>query len=331
VRPNKTSKIFSLILGALLFAFCFEVRGQAAEKIARIGYMAAPTSSAELPRIDAFRQGLRALGYVEGHNIAIDYRFADGKFERLPEVAAELVRLKVDVLIAVSTNAALVAKRATSTIPILFIGVSGPIEAGLVESLARPGGNITGLTNIASVLSGKRLEVLKETIPKLSRIAVLWDPQNPGSSLQWKESEIAAKELSLQIYPMEVSSANKYESAFNEAMKARSAALAVTLNPLAASNQKRLVELAAKYRLPAIYAREDFANNGGLMSYGPSHAAEGRDAARLVDKILKGAKPADLPVEQPTKFEFIVNLKAAKQIGLTIPPNVLARADRVIR
>jgi len=320
-----------LILGALLFAFCFAVRGQAAEKIARIGYMAAPTSSAELPRIDAFRQGLRALGYVEGHNIAIDYRFADGKFERLPEVAAELVRLKVDVLIAVSTNAALVAKRATSTIPILFIGVSGPIEAGLVESLARPGGNITGLTNIASVLSGKRLEVLKETIPKLSRIAVLWDPQNPGSSLQWKESEIAAKELSLQIYPMEVSSANKYESAFNEAMKARSAALAVTLNPLAASNQKRLVELAAKYRLPAIYAREDFANNGGLMSYGPSHAAEGRDAARLVDKILKGAKPADLPVEQPTKFEFIVNLKAAKQIGLTIPPNVLARADRVIR
>jgi putative tryptophan/tyrosine transport system substrate-binding protein len=331
VRPNKTSKIFSLILGALLFAFCFEVRGQAAEKIARIGYMAAPTSSAELPRIDAFRQGLRALGYVEGHNIAIDYRFADGKFERLPEVAAELVRLKVDVLIAVSTNAALVAKRATSTIPILFIGVSGPIEAGLVESLARPGGNITGLTNIASVLSGKRLEVLKETIPKLSRIAVLWDPQNPGSSLQWKESEIAAKELGLRIYPMEVSSANKYESAFNEAMKARSAALAVTLNPLAASNQKRLVELAAKYRLPAIYAREDFANNGGLMSYGPSHAAEGRDAARLVDKILKGAKPADLPVEQPTKFEFIVNLKAAKQIGLTIPPNVLARADRVIR
>ena len=331
MRPNKTSKIFSLILGALLFAFCFAVRGQAAEKIARIGYMAAPTSSAELPRIDAFRQGLRALGYVEGHNIAIDYRFADGKFERLPEVAAELVRLKVDVLIAVSTNAALVAKRATSTIPILFIGVSGPIEAGLVESLARPGGNITGLTNIASVLSGKRLEVLKETIPKLSRIAVLWDPQNPGSSLQWKECEIAAKELGLRIYPMEVSSVNKYESAFNEAMKARSAALAVTLSPLAASNQKRLVELAAKYRLPAIYAREDFANNGGLMSYGPSHAAEGRDAARLVDKIIKGAKPADLPVEQPTKFEFVINLQAAKQIGLTIPPNVLARADKVIR
>lgn len=321
----------TLTLCAALLAFCFPVRAQQTKKIPRIGYLAAPTSSTELPRIDAFRQGLRSLGYVEGQNIAIDYRFADGKLERLPEVAAELVRLKVDVIIAISTNGALAAKRATSTIPIFFIGVAGPVEAGLVESLAQPGGNITGLTNIASVLSGKRLEVLKETISKLFRVAVLWDPQNPGSSLQWKESEIAARELSLQIYSMEVSSANKYESAFNEAMNARSAALTVTLNPLAVSNQKRLVELAAKNRLPAIYAREDFANNGGLMSYGPSYAAEGRDAARLVDKILKGAKPADLPVEQPTKFELVINLKAAKQIGLTIPPSVLARADKVIK
>jgi putative ABC transport system substrate-binding protein len=232
---------------------------------------------------------------------------------------------------AISTNGALAAKRATNTIPIIFIGVAGPVEAGLVESLARPGENITGLTNIASVLSGKRLEVLKETVPKLSRVAVLWDPQNPGSSLQWKESEIAARELSLQIFSMEVSSANKYESAFNEAMKARSAALAVTLNPLAVSNQNTVVELVEKNRLPAIYTREDFVSSGGLMSYGPTYAREGRDAARLVDKILKGAKPADLPVEQPTKFELIINLKAAKQIGLTIPPNVLARADRVIR
>jgi len=300
-------------------------------KIPRIGYLVAQTSTAELPRIDAFRQGLHALGYVEGQNIAIDYRFTDGKLERLPEVAAELVSLKVNVLITISTNAALAAKGATSTIPIFFMGVSSPIEAGLVKSLARPGANITGLTNIASVLSGKRLEILKETLPKLSRIAVLWDPQNAGSSAQWKESEIAAKELSLQIYSMEVSSADKYESAFKGASTAGSAALGVTLNPLAASNQKRVVELAAKNRLPAIYARDDFVNNGGLMSYGPSYAADGRDAARLVDKILKGAKPADLPVEQPTKFEFIVNLKTAKQIGLTIPPNVLARADKVIR
>jgi putative ABC transport system substrate-binding protein len=323
--------IVVLSLAAILVALCLPVNAQQAKKIPRLGYLAAPVSSAELPRVDAFRQGLRSLGYVEGQNIAIDYRFADGKLERLPELAAELVRLKVDVIIAISTNGALAAKRATSTIPIFFMGVAGPVEAGLVKSLAQPGGNITGLTNIASVLSGKRLEVLRETISKLTRVAVLWDPQNPGSSLQWKESEMAARELSLQIYSLAVSSANKYESAFNEAIKARTAALAVTLNPLAVSNQERLVELVAKTRLPAIYAREDFANSGGLMSYGPSYGAEGRDAARLVDKILKGAKPADLPVEQPTKFELVINLKTAKQIGLTIPPNVLARADRVIR
>ena len=213
--------ITALTLWAALFAFWFPVRAQQPKKIPRIGYFAAQASSAELPRIDAFRQGLRALGYVEGQNIVIDYRFTDGKLERLPEVAAELVRLKVDVLIAISTNAAVAAKRATSTIPILFMGVSGPIEAGLVGSLARPGGNITGLTNIASVLSGKRLEFLKEILPKLSRVAVLWDPHNPGSSLQWKESEIAAKELSLPIFSMDVSRADKYESAFHEAIRAR--------------------------------------------------------------------------------------------------------------
>jgi len=274
---------------------------------------------------------LRALGYVEGQNIAIDYRSTDGKLERLPEVAAELVRLKVDVLIAISTNAAQAAKRATTTIPIFFMGVSDPIEAGLVGSLARPGGNITGLTNVMSVLSGKRLELLKETVPKLSRVAVLWDPRNPGSATQWKESEIAAKELSLQLYSMEVSSADKYESGFEGATKTGNAALAVTLNPLVASNQKRVVDLAAQNRLPAIYARDDFVSNGGLMSYGPSYAADGRDAARLVDKILKGTKPAELPVEQPTKFELVINLKTAKVLGLTIPPVVLMRAEKVIK
>jgi putative ABC transport system substrate-binding protein len=201
----------------------------------------------------------------------------------------------------------------------------------LVESLARPGGNITGLTNIAPVLSGKRLELLKETVPKLTRVSVLWDPQNPGSTPQWKESQVAAKELGLQLYSMEVSSADKYESAFKEAKKARNSALAVTLNPLANSNQKRIVDLAAHNRLPAIYARRDYVDSGGLMSYGQDLAADGRDAARLIDKILKGAKPADLPVEQPTKFELVINLKTAKQIGLTIPPNVLARADKVIK
>jgi putative ABC transport system substrate-binding protein len=315
----------------MFFALCIPVEAQQPKKIPRIGHLAAATSSSEQPRIDAFRQSLRALGYVEGQNISIEYRFTDGKLERLPAAAGELARLKVDVLVAVSTNGALAVKNATSSIPIVFIGVSGPVEAGLVESLARPGGNITGLTNIASVLSGKRLEVLKETLPKLSRVAVLWDPQNAGSRLQWKESETAARELNLQIFSMDVSTANKFQTAFNAMIKSRSAALTVTLNPLVVSNQKTVIELVEKNRLPAIYAREDFVNNGGLMFYGPSYATEGRDAARLVDKILKGVKPADLPVEQPTKFDLVINLKAAKQIGLTIPPNVLARADRVIR
>src|SRR5499426_4174171 len=278
--------IFGLLI-ALAFVPDRLPGAEAPVKILRIGYLTANSSAVELSRIDAFRQGLRDRGYVEGQNVLIDYRLTDARFDRLPAAAAEWVRLNVDVLVANTTNAALAAKNATGAIPIFFIGVSDPVAAGLVDSFARPGGNITGLTNIASMLSGKRLELLKETVPKLSRVAVLWDPKNPGSTPQWKESEIAAKELSLQLYSIN--------------------------------------------RLPAIYARDDFVSNGGLMSYGPSYAADGRDAARLVDKILKGTKPAELPVEQPTKFEFIVNLKTAKQIGLTIPPNVLARADRVIR
>src|SRR5262245_20477930 len=324
-------KITFLTLCAVLFGLCSSAEAQKPPKVQRLGYLTANSSSVEMPRLDAFRRGLRALGHVEGQNIVIEYRFTDGKFDRLPELAAELVRLKVDVLIANTTNAALAAKNATGTIPIFFIGVSDPVAAGLVDSFARPGGNITGLTNIAPVLSGKRLELLKETVPKLTRVAVLWDPHNPGSVPQWNESQLAARELGLQLHSMEVSSANKYESAFKEATKAGSTALAVTLNPLANSNQKRIVDLAAKSRLPAIYARGEFVDNGGLMSYAPSFAADGRDAARLVDKILKGTRPADLPVEQPTKFELLINLKTAKALGLTIPPLVLMRAEKVIK
>jgi putative tryptophan/tyrosine transport system substrate-binding protein len=315
----------------LIIALGFPAEAQQSAKISRIGYLTTSSSSAEMPRLDIFRQGLRALGHIEGQNIVIEYRFTDGKFERLPELAAELVRLKVDVLVANTTNAALAAKNATRTIPIFFFGVSDPVAAGLVDSLARPGGNITGLTNIAPVLSGKRLELLKETVPKLTRVAVLWDPQNPGSTPQWNESQLAARELGLQLHSMKVSSVDKYESAFKAATKAGSTALAVTLNPLAVSNQKRIVDLAAKNRLPAIYARGDFVDNGGLMSYAPSFTADGRDAARLVDKILKGTQPADLPVEQPTKFELIINLKTAKALGLTIPPVVMMRAEKVIK
>jgi putative tryptophan/tyrosine transport system substrate-binding protein len=322
--------IFALSIGFAFVAVGF-ADAQQPSRILRVGYLTANSSAVELPRIDAFRQGLHALGYIEGQNLAIEYRYTDGKFERLSNVASELVQLNVDVLVAVTTNAALAAKNATRTIPIFFIGVSDPIGAGLVDSLARPGGNITGLTNIAPVLSGKRLELLKETVPKLSRVAVLWDPKNPGSTPQWKESELAARELDLRLHSMRVSRVDYYESAFKEATKAHSTALAVTLNPLANANQKRVVDLAAKNRLPAIYARKEFVDAGGLMSYGPTFAADGRDAARLVDKILKGAKPADLPVEQPTKFELMINLKTAKTLGLTIPPVVLFRAERVIR
>jgi putative tryptophan/tyrosine transport system substrate-binding protein len=318
------------LIGVALVPFRLAA-AQQAKKVPRIGYLTANSSSAELPRFDAFRQGLRELGHVEGQDIAIEYRHAEGNFDRLPGFAAELVGLKVDVIVGVTTNAVVAAKNATRTIPIVFIGVSDPIAARLVDSLARPGGNLTGFTNIAPVLSGKRLELLKETIPKLSRVAVLWDPQSPGSVPQWKESELAATELGLQLYSMEVSSADKYEGAFKEAIKARNGALAVTLNPVSNSNQKPIADLATKNRLPAICARGDFVDNGCLMSYGSGYLAEGRDAARYVDKILKGTKSADLPVEQPMKFELVINLKTAKQIALTIPQSVLYRADRVIK
>src|SRR5262249_18678361 len=246
--------------------------------------------------------------------------YADNKLDRLPALADELVRLKVDVLVTPSTPSALAAKNATRTIPIVFLGVVDPVGVGLVDSLARPGENITGVTSIAAELAGKRLELLKETIPNLSRVAVLWNPQDPGSAQQWKESQIPARELSLQLHSMEVSNAHKYDDAFKEAIKAHSAALAVTQSSLFIVNQKQIADLAAKTRLPGIYPREDFVASGGLMSYGANQAEALKRAALYVDKILKGAKPADLPVEQPTKFELLINLKTAKALGLTIPP-----------
>jgi putative ABC transport system substrate-binding protein len=322
---------FMWIIALLFLTISSFAEAQQAKKVQRIGYLTSNTSSAELPRFDAFRAGLRDLGHVEGQNIAIEYRHAEGKFDRLPGFASELVGLKVDVLVGVTTNAVQAAKNATRTIPIVFIGVSDPVAAEFVDSLARPGRNLTGFTNIAPVLSGKRLELLKETIPKLSRVAVLWDPQSPGSVPQWKETELAATELGLQLYSMQASSVDEYEGAFKEAVRARSGALAVTLNPVSNSNQKAIADLALKNRLPTICARGDYADNGCMMSYGPSYVAEGRDAARYVDKILKGTKPADLPVEQPMKFELVVNLNTAKQLGVNILPFVLYRADRIIK
>ena len=320
-----------LLVGALLLALGLPVDAQPPKKVSRVGYLAAVSAAADAPRLEAFRQGLRDLGYIEGQNIVIEYRHEGGGFERLPELAAELVGQKPDVLVAVTTNAAQAAKKATTTIPIVFMGVTDPVTAGLVESLARPGGNTTGITNMAAILTGKRLELLKETLPALSRVAVLWDPQAPGSVPQWQESQLPARELGLQLYSMEVSSVEKYEAAFKEAVEARNTALWVTLNPLANSNQKKIADLAVSNRLPSICARSDYSENGCMMAYGPGYGIEGRDGARYVDKILKGAKPADIPVEQPMKFELVINLQTAQKLGLTIPQSVLFQADKIIR
>lgn len=322
--------IVCLLLTILALSSFHFAQAQEPKKVLRIGYLTTATAITEMPRFDAFRHGLSRLGYVEGQNVTIEFRHTDGKFERLVDLAKDLVRLDVDVLVTVSTNAALAAKSVTKTTPIFFMGVADPVSAGLVESLSRPGGNITGLTIIAPPLAGKRLDLLRESIPKLSRVAVLWDSKAAGSVPQWKESELAATKMGLQLHSAEVTSPDQLDHAIKEA-KARTDALSVTLSPLAVSNQRQIGTLAANYRLPAIHPREDFVANGGLMSYGPNFPNEGLDGARLVAKIVKGTKPAEIPVEQPTKFELVVNLIAAKQLGLTMPPNVLARADKVIR
>jgi len=299
--------------------------------IPRIGYLAAVSLAADAPRLHAFRQGLSELGYVEGRDIVIDYRHEDRSLDRLPEAAAELVALRPNVLVGVTTNAAIAVKKAAGPLPVVFMGVTDPVNSGLVASLANPEGNATGVTNMAAILSGKRLEYLKATLPGVTRVAVLWDPKAPGSVPQWEESKQHAKSLGLTLYSMEVSSTDRYESAFARAVESGNAAVWVTLNPLANSNQLRIAELAAKYRLPSVCARSDYADNGCMMSYGPSYSFEGRDVARYVDKILKGAKPADLPVEQPTKFELVVNQKIAKRLGIGVPPAILLQADRVIK
>jgi ABC-type uncharacterized transport system substrate-binding protein len=299
-------------------------------KLAKIGWLSSTFSSRPTAGFDAFRQVLREHGYIEGKNIVFEFRYAEEKYDRLSPLADELIRLKVDLLVAPNTVSALAAKNATRSIPIVFQGVPDPVAVGLIDTLARPGGNLTGLASIVE-LGGKRLELLKETVPKLTRVAVLWNSTDPSSTLGWKESQLSARELGLQLHSMEVSTADKFPNAFKEATEARCAALAVTTNTLVVTNRKQVVDLATKNRLPVIYPREDFVDIGGLMSYGADRAEPFRRAAVFVDKILKGTKPADIPVEQPTKFEFVVNLKTAKQIGLTIPPNVLARADKVIK
>jgi putative ABC transport system substrate-binding protein len=324
-------KVISFALSAMLFALSFPAEAQQPAKISRIGFLTTTPLSANLARIEAFRQGLRELGFVEGKNIVIEWRFAEGKADRLPALAAELVGLKVDIIITAGPQVTRPAKEATSTIPIVMAQDSDPVGNGFVASLARPGGNITGLATLAPELSGKQLELLKETVPSLSRVAVLGNSTRPGNAQAVREIELAAGALKVQLQYLEVLATKDIETAFRAAGKGRADAVLVLGNPIATSQRTQIIDLAVKNRLPAIYDRPEFVEDGGLMTYGVSQNDLFRRAATYVDKILRGTKPTDLPVEQAKKFEFIINLKAAKQIGLLIPPNVLARADRVIR
>ena len=315
----------------MLFALCGSADAQQPTKVPRVGYLLGVSPSAMAARTDAFRDGLRDLGYVEGKNILIERRSAEGKFDRLPALAAELVRLKVDVIVTAGPTVTRPVKEATSTVPIVMAQDTDPVGNGFVASLARPGGNVTGLATLSPEMSGKLLELLKEIIPRLSRLAVVGNSANPGDAQAKKETELAAEAFKVQLQYLDVRDPKDIETAFRAANKARADALLVLGNPILNAHRKQVVDLAVKNRLPVTYSRPEFIAAGGLMYYGTNYNDLHRRAAIYVDKILKGAKPADLPVEQPTKFELVINLKAAKQIGLTIPPNVLARADRVIK
>jgi putative tryptophan/tyrosine transport system substrate-binding protein len=300
-------------------------------KIPRIGFLGAASSPALVGRLDALRQGLRDLGYIEGKTLAIEYRYADGNPERLSHLAAELVDLKVDLVITSSTPSVLAIKNASAIMPIIFTTISHPVENGIIASFARPGGNITGLTNLTEDLGGKRLELLKEVAPKVSRIGVLSDLSNPTQAMEWKEIQAAALGLGLKLQSHGVRTGSDFDRAFQSAIRERAQALLNLSHPLILTHSKSVVEFAAKNKLPAMYTSREYTDVGGLMFYARDQAETYKRAAVFVDKILNGTKPGDIPVEQPRKFEFAVNLKAAKQIGLTIPPEVLARANRIIR
>jgi len=328
IENPKWAGLFAIVVALTVCGARTEAQQPA--RIFRIGILFAASASSYLPRVEAFRQRLRELGYVEGKNIVIEYRYADGKLERLPDLAAELVRLKFDVMVT-SGPANLAAKKASATIPIVFAAANDPVGRGLVSSLARPGGNVTGLSLMVPDLDGKRLELLKEAFPKVARVAFLWSPGSTMGNLPLTDMEAAAKALRLKLLSLEVRSLDDFDSAFARAKKEGAQALITTPYSLINDRQRQVLDFAAKNRLPAMYDSSEFVEAGGLMSYGPNLADLWRRAADFVDKILKGAKPADIAVEQPTKFEFVINVKAAKQIGLTIPPKVLAQADKVIK
>ena len=321
-------KVICLALGTVLCALSSSADAQQPKQLPRVGYLASGSRSSELSHIEAFNEGLRERGYTEGQNIIIDYSFAEGKLDRLPALAADLVRSKVDVIVTGGGPTTRAAKDATKSIPTVLVNISDPVALGFVASLAKPGGNMTGLASIQTDLGGKRVELLKEILPQLSRLAVLANRDVPGYGVQMKEVEVAAQTIGLQLQVEDIRGPNDLEKAFSAITKGRAGAvLGLTFNIL----RNRIAELAVKSRLPTMYGDRAFVDSGGLISYGPDVLDSFRRAAVFVHKILKGAKPGDLPVEQPMKFELVINLKAAKQIGLTIPPNVLARADKVIR
>jgi putative ABC transport system substrate-binding protein len=332
VAGNRWSAAYpALAVCAVLFALCFPALAQQPTKVPRIGYLGSIPFSEFAARRNGFRQALRDLGYIEGKNIFIDWRSAEGKLDRLPGLAAELVRLKVDIIVSASPTTTLSIKDATSTIPIVMAQDADPVASGFAASLAQPGGNVTGLTTLLPEISGKRLEILRETVPRLVLVAVLGASTTPGTPQSLKETELAAEAFKVQLHYVDVLEAKDVELAFQDAAKWHVDALLILGGPFLLSRRTQIADLAIKNRFPAIYYSPEFVEDGGLMSYGVNFIDLHRRAATYVDKILKGAKPADLPVEQPTKFELVINLKAAKQIGLIIPPNVLARADRVIR
>jgi putative ABC transport system substrate-binding protein len=317
----------------MLFVLCVSAQAQQTKKVTRIGYLSSIDPANESARSEAIRRGLNELGYVEGQNIAIEYRYSEGNTDRASELAAELVRLKADIIVVAGGIIWIrAAKNATKTIPIIMVGAGNdPVEAGLIESLARPGGNVTGLTNLSGKLGPKRLELLKEAVPKIARVAVLYEPATPANRGELKEVQTVAPALKLTVQPWEVRAADDFEKVFAGLNKERPDGLQVLGSPLLNNNPKRIADFALKNRLPSVYETREAVDAGGLMYYGADLMDSYRRVATYVDRILKGAKPADLPIEQPTKFELVINLKTAKQIGLTIPPNVLARADRVIK
>ena len=327
-----TRRQFLRTVSVGLLAAPLAVEAQQPGRVPRIGFLSVTSPSDRPPLLDAFRQGLRELGWVEGQNIVIDYRYAEGRVDRLPDLAAELVRLKVDLIVAsAGTQGVTAAKNATETIPIVMIAVRDPVGTGLIASLARPGGNVTGVSGSAGLeIVAKQLELLKETVPKIRRVAILSNPANAYHQLAIREVNVAARSLGVQLQLLEARGPNEFDGAFAAMAKERVGALLVLSDAMLNSHRTRLADLAARSRLPAAYGVRESVEAGGLMSYGPSFLDLYRRSAAYVDKILKGAKPADLPVEQPTKFELVINLKTAKALGLTIPPSLLQRADQVI-